>query len=98
MTFISSSYLGQKHVITENTLKIFSRNINARGEQKAVSKSRKSAKILKITISMLNMFFTYSFRAKTVLPGYRKSYPRNPEMDSYLTFDLPVYFKVKPRS
>jgi hypothetical protein len=39
LTFISRSYLGQKHVKTANSLKIFSRNINARGEQKAVSQS-----------------------------------------------------------
>jgi hypothetical protein len=46
------------------------------------------------TISILNNFFAIGFRAKIVLAGYRKSYTRNPEMFSYLTFDL--YFKVKP--
>jgi hypothetical protein len=33
---------------------------------------------------------------KVVLPGYRKSYPRNSKIRSYFTFDL--HFKVKPRS
>jgi hypothetical protein len=56
--------------------------------------SSENAKVLKITISMLNNFFTIGFR--TVLPGNRKSYPRNLEMYPCLTFDL--YFKVKPRS
>jgi hypothetical protein len=37
LTFISRSYLGQKHEKTAYSLKIFSRTINARGEQKAVS-------------------------------------------------------------
>jgi hypothetical protein len=55
-----------------------------------------SAKVLKITLSMLNIFFTFGFRARIVFPGYRKSYLRNPEMYSCLTFDL--YFKVKPGS
>jgi hypothetical protein len=50
---------------------------------------------MKITISMLNNFFTIGFRAKIVFTGYRKSYPRNLKMFSNLTFDL--NFKVKPR-
>jgi hypothetical protein len=44
-----------------------------------------SGKVGKITISMLNKF-TIGLRAKTVLPGYRKSYPRNPEMYPSLTY------------
>jgi hypothetical protein len=36
-------------------------------------------KVWKITISVLKNFLTIDFRAKIILPGYRKSYPRNPE-------------------
>jgi hypothetical protein len=55
-----------------------------------------SGKIWKITISMLNNFFTIGFIEKIVLLGYRNSYPRISKIRSYLTFDL--LFKVKPRS
>jgi hypothetical protein len=51
---------------------------------------------MKITISMLYNFFTIGLEQKIVLPGYMNSYPTNPEMYPYLTFDL--YFKVKPWS
>jgi hypothetical protein len=44
---------------------------------------------------MLNNFFAIGFRQKIVLPGYRKSYPRNPEMYSYLSFDHNAYFCLK---
>jgi hypothetical protein len=39
---------------------------------------------------------TIGFRAENVLTSYRKSYQRNPEINSYLIFEL--YFKVKPMS
>jgi hypothetical protein len=45
---------------------------------------------------MPNNFFTIDLREKLELPEYRKSYPRNQEMYSNLTFDL--YFKVKSSS
>jgi hypothetical protein len=56
----------------------------------------KCTKVWKNTISMLNNIFTFGFREKIVLPGYRKLYLRNLVMYSYLTLDL--YFNVKPMS
>jgi hypothetical protein len=50
-----------------------------------------SAKVCKITISMLNNFFTIGFRAINSMASVYKE-PRYLEMYPYLIFDL--YFKV----
>jgi hypothetical protein len=53
-------------------------------------------KVKKITISMLKTFLLLVLEQRIVSKGFRKSYPRDLKMCSYLTFEL--NFKVKPKS
>jgi hypothetical protein len=52
-----------------------------------------SAKVLKITISMLNNFLTIGFRAKNSIERVKEIIPNKLLFFSYLTFDL--NFKVR---